>query len=193
MQDFARNQVGAQLNTLASSVLTLEPESEGGHHAERRFHDDHHHDDDSHAADQWAAPDSNGRAAVGFEGFESHLTEQHRGGRHGSGRHHIANGSSTGGGDFQDISLDDAPSAVAAKALSPPGKGGGAAAMAALREENAVLKQRLAAVEAVSSASNSTARLCRTSLRCCLFPAGASTPNTMLRHDVELRASCPRR
>ena len=146
-QDFARNQVGAQLNTLASSVLTLEPESEG--HDDRHSHGQHR--DNGHAADQWAAPDNDGRPTAGFESFGSDSAAEHHGGRHRRDGHHAANGSSTGGADFQDVSLDDAPPAMAAKALPPPRKGG-AAAMAALCEENAVLKQRLAAVEAVSTA-----------------------------------------
>ena len=153
VQDFARNQVGAQLNTLASSVLTLEPESD-----DPANHQPHHKRHAAgHAADQWAAP-NNGRDA-GFEGCDSEAPAGPRGGRgEPSDEHHphLANGSSGGGaGDFQDVPLDDNPPEAAAKPPAPPGKGGGggAAVLAALREENAGLKQRLAAVEAVSVTS----------------------------------------
>ena len=57
-------------------------------------------------------------------------------------------------GDFQDVPLDDTPPKPAAKPL--PLKKGGAAVLAALREENADLKQRLAAVEAVRPVARST-------------------------------------
>ena len=48
------------------------------------------------------------------------------------------------------MSLDDTPPKRAA--MPSPAKKGGAAALAALREENADLKRRLAAVEAVRPA-----------------------------------------
>lgn len=147
MQDFARNHVGAQLNTLASSVLTLEPESD-----DHGLHSGDHHPAD-HAADQWDAPDD-GRAAA-FEAFGHEVPAGPRDGHQVRGRdhHHLANGSGGGAGDFQDVPLDDmSPEKAAAKAPVPPRKGGGGAAMlAAMREENAGLKQRLAAVESVST------------------------------------------
>ena len=175
MQDFARNQVGAQLNTLASSVLTLEPESEG--HADRHLHGDIRHIDGSHAAAQWAAPDSNGKTAV-FEGFDSDLPAEHHSGTHAPHGHHAANGSSSGTGDFQDVPLHDAPPEAAAKALSPPRKGAGAAAaLSALREENAVLTQRLAAVEAVSIP---WILICNAAFR----PRVSSTDQHVVRNDV---------
>jgi hypothetical protein len=63
-------------------------------------------------------------------------------------------------GDFQDVPLDDTPPKPADKPL--PLKKGGAVALSALREENADLKRRLAAVEAVRPFSSHSWSLCRT-------------------------------
>ena len=155
MQDFARNQVGAQLNTLASSVLTLDPDSDdhAGHH---RLHNNHHQAAGGHGAARWASPD-NGNTA-GFEGFDD-SEDSPAGGREGGAQPsdghrgpHVANGNASGAGDFQDVPLDDTPPKTGAAATARPRKGG-AAALAAMREENAGLKQRLAAIEAVSTSA----------------------------------------
>ena len=135
MQDFARNQVGH----LASSVLTLQPDS----HAS-----DSYHPNRLSALSKAQSPAAT--AALGWDDFDSSPGEAssaiHDRDSRNVGEHHPDSG-------FQEVPLQDSPMKGGGGTLGDGraivGGSGAAASVAALRRENAGLRQRLAAVELV--------------------------------------------
>ena len=135
MQDFARSQVGH----LASSVLTLQPDS----HASRSQHS-------NSAVGRALSPAAS--AAIDWDDFDSSSglssSAIHDRDSQGVGRHHPDSG-------FQEVSLQDSP---IKNGGGTPGDdrvaGGGRGAGEVLRRENAGLRQRLAAVELVGIPAN---------------------------------------